>query len=92
MYKKDNWKPFNGEPDAYLAGVFVVDVMNDTTDLEVLIETFNDANMSGDTITYIGKDGYYTLYINKTELTSGDLTDLETRMKGINREHGFDAS
>lgn len=62
--------------------------IDDTTELQSLVDLHN--KYSGDNIEWMElSTNFYGLTINGCALTEGDLADVVERIKGINRENGY---
>lgn len=62
---------------------------DDTTELNELVEHYNE-HMSSSTMEWLELDqNFYGLLIDGASITEGDLNDLITRIKDINRENGL---
>lgn len=64
-------------------------VEDDTTELQSLVDLFNEFSDSNISWMETGSN-YYGLIIDDSAMCEGDLNDVVERMKQINRENGYD--
>jgi len=68
--------------------MFLTEDLDCDKELDDIVRTYN-TYMDG-TMSYTSQDGWYKLFINKVLITEGDVYDITTRVKQINRENGLD--
>lgn len=88
VYTRDN-ETYTYVDDNGKEALTIINNWRMLNELEVNVEVFNQLADSSMTLCQIST-GYYRLMIDGEDITEGDYEDILQRVKGINREHGYD--